>query len=126
MVVYHEISRRKVTGGRYRLARKKRLGNMGSLPTLTKVGNFKPKFKREKGGSLKQILLSTNKINVTNQKTKKTQTTEIVTVVENPANRNFVRRNIITRGTVLETKLGKVRVTSRPGQEGTINGVLIS
>ena len=47
-------------------------------------------------------------------------------VVENPANRHFVRRNIMTKGTVIETEKGKARITSRPGQDGTINAVLIS
>ena len=59
-------------------------------------------------------------------KTKKIQKTEVLTVVDSPANRNFIRRNIITKGSILETKLGKVKVTSRPGQEGMLNGVLIS
>ena len=51
--------------------------------------------------------------------------TDIVNVVENPANPHLVRRNIITKGCVVETKLGKAKVTSRPGQEGSVNGVLI-
>ena len=126
MVVYQKRSKRKSTGGRYRSSEKKRLANMGSIPTLTKVGNVKIKIKREKSGSLKSAILSTNQINVINPKTKKAEKTEVVTVIESPANRNFVRRNIITKGTILETKLGKVKVTSRPGQEGTLNGILIS
>jgi len=36
-----------------------------------------------------------------------------------------VRRNIITKGAILQTDLGKVRVTNRPGQEGVINGILV-
>ena len=126
MVVYQKHPKRKSTGGRYRFPEKKKLANMGSLPALTKVGERKAKAKREMGGNSKTTLLSINKINVINPKTKKSQVTEVVTVVESPANRNFIRRNIITKGTVLDTKLGKVRVTSRPGQEGTLNGVLIS
>ena len=50
---------------------------------------------------------------------------KITAVVENPANRHFVRRNIITKGTVIETEKGKARITSRPGQEGVINAILI-
>ena len=125
MVVYQKHSKRKITGGRLISARKKRLANMGSRPTLTKVDKRKVKVKRQAGGSLKFFLLSTDKINVMNQKTKKSQITDIIAVLENPANRHFVRRNIITRGAIIETKLGKVKITSRPGQEGTVNGVLI-
>ncbi len=126
MVVYQERSKRKVTGGRYRVYRKKRLANTGSVPALTKVGERIVRIRRGQSGSIKQLLLSANKINVINPKTKKSQITEVVTVVESPSNRQFIRRNIITKGTILETKLGKVKVTSRPGQEGTLNGVLIS
>ncbi len=126
MVVYQKRSKRKVTGGRYITSEKKRLANVGSLPAFTKVGKRSVRTKRHKGGESTQFLLAADKINVMNPKTKKSQVTEVVTVTESSANRNFVRRNIITKGTILETKLGKVKVTSRPGQEGTLNGVLIS
>jgi small subunit ribosomal protein S8e len=126
MVIYQKTSKRKVSGGRYQKSEKKRLHNTGSIATLTKVGETKIKAKREIGGHIKHTLLSANKINVLNSKTKKSQVTEIVTVVESPSNRNFIRRNIITKGSIVETKLGKVKVTSRPGQEGTLNGVIIS
>ena len=125
MVVYQKRSKRKITSGRYRSSEKKRLDSVGSVPTLTKVGERKAKVKREMGGSAKNVLLAINKVNVTDPKTKKTQVTEVMTVVESPANRHFIRRSIITKGTILETKLGKVKVTSRPGQEGTLNAVKI-
>jgi small subunit ribosomal protein S8e len=76
------------------------------------------------GGNHKQAIISTNKINVADKKGKVTQT-EITNVVGNPANPQLVIRNIITKGALVETKLGKVRVTSRPGQEGALNGVLV-
>jgi len=46
-------------------------------------------------------------------------------VVENPANPNYVRRNIVTKGAVIETSEGRARVTSRPGQDGQVNAVLV-
>ena len=58
-------------------------------------------------------------------KTKKSSKAKINTVVDNPANRNFIRANILTKGTVVDTDKGKARITNRPGQEGTVNGVLI-
>jgi small subunit ribosomal protein S8e len=48
-----------------------------------------------------------------------------MTIAENPSNRNFARRSIMTKGTVIETSAGKARITNRPGQEGAINAVLI-
>lgn len=125
MVVYQEYSKRKISGGRYLPARKKRLANIGSAPALTKVGSKKLKSKRKMGGNAKTFFLSTNTINILNPKTKKIQQTDITAVLENPANRHFVRRNIITKGAILETKLGKAKVTSRPGQEGVVSGILI-
>jgi SSU ribosomal protein S8E len=50
---------------------------------------------------------------------------EIKNVVENPANPHYVRRNIINKGAVLETNMGKIKVTSRSGQNGALNGVLL-
>jgi len=125
MALSNERSKRKPSGGLYKAYRKKRLFNLASDPTFTKLGERKVKAKREKSGSLKFILLSADKVNILDPKTKKTQITEIVNVIENPANRNFVRRNIITKGSIVETKLGKARITSRPGQESNLNAILI-
>ncbi len=126
MAILQERSLRKISGGRYRNYRKKRLFNLGDFPTLTKVAQMKVKVKRERSGKLKHVLLSADRINIIDPKTKKTTVTEILAVVDSPANRNFIRRNIITKGTILETKIGKVKVTSRPGQEARLNGVLVS
>ena len=49
----------------------------------------------------------------------------MVTVVDSPADVNYVRRNILTKGAVVETDAGKVRLTSRPGKDGVLNGTLI-
>ena len=63
--------------------------------------------------------------NVFDKKSGKAKLVEIKTVVENPANRNFVRRNILTKGAIVETELGKAKITSRPGQQGFLNAVLL-
>ena len=70
-------------------------------------------------------MLSSNIINVYDKNEKKYKKSKIMTIVSNPANRHFVRRNILTRGAIVKTDLGNARITSRPGQEGTINGVLV-
>ena len=49
-----------------------------------------------------------------------------MTVRENASNPNYVQRNIITRGAILETDLGLVQVRSRPGQDGVINAVRVA
>jgi small subunit ribosomal protein S8e len=50
---------------------------------------------------------------------------EIKRVVENPAHVHYARRNVITKGAVIETSVGKAKVTNRPSQEGIINAILI-
>lgn len=117
-------SKRKVSGRRYHAARTKRKRELTRLPTLTHLDEKRLKQIRVKGGNIKQILLSVKEVNLTDKKGK-TRKAEVLNVLENPANPNLVRRNIITKGTIIETKLGKAKVTSRPGQEGTLNAVLV-
>jgi small subunit ribosomal protein S8e len=63
---------------------------------------------------------------VIDPKNNKTSKSEIISVVENKANIHYVRRNILNKGAIIETKLGKAKVTSRPGQIGKVNAVLLS
>lgn len=92
---------------------------------MTKIGERKIKIVRTRGGNKKVKVAADKKINVADPKTNEVKPAKIISVVENPANPHLVRRNIITKGAIVETDLGKVRVTSRPGQDGVINGVLI-
>ncbi|MFQ5474869.1 MAG: 30S ribosomal protein S8e [Candidatus Nanoarchaeia archaeon] len=118
-------SKRSASGGKYINARKKKQFELAREPTLTGLGEKRVKTVRKLGGSRKKLLLSNDVANVLDPKTKKATKSKILNIVENPANRNYVRRNIITKGTVIVTEKGKARVTSRPGQETTINAVLI-
>lgn len=118
-------SKRKVTGGLYKSYRKKRKFELVSNATLTKVGKLKIKKERIIGGNIKFRLLVADIVNVYNPNTKKYEKANIKTVIDNPANQHYVRRNIITKGAIVDTDKGKVRITSRPGQEGSLNGVLI-
>ena len=125
MAIWQGKSLRKPTGGRAKLNQNKRKAELGKSAAETKIGDRKVKKIRTKGGNEKIRLTNENKINVVNPKTNKVEIAEILNVVENSANIQFVRRNIITKGAVIETSAGKVKVTSRPGQHGVINGVLI-
>ncbi len=117
-------SKRKASGGRYTTARAKRKSELAGYAANTRVAERKVKVTRVLGGNIKRALLTENKVNVADKKGK-TTTTEIINVLENPANPNLVRRNVLTKGAIVETKLGKVRITSRPGQEIVVNGVLV-
>lgn len=125
MAIWQGKSLRKPTGARSKSNRNKRNMEFGRDPAETKIGDRKVKKIRTKGGNTKTRLSNDTNINVVDPKTNKVQVAEISTVVENTANTHFVRRNIITKGAVVETNLGRVKVTSRPGQDGMINGVLV-
>ena len=125
MSIVQKRSRSKSTGGRYKSVTK-RIANKGSLPAATLVAPLSKRVKRMRGGGAKEMLLACNKANVYDPSSKKTAVADIKSVIDNPANRNFVRRNILTKGAVIETSLGKARVTSRPGQQGFVNAVLVN
>jgi small subunit ribosomal protein S8e len=118
-------SKRSPTGAKYKASRKKKQYELGREPTLTFLAKRKLKRIRELGGHIKKVLLSEETANVVDPKTKKAFKAKIKNVVENPANRNYVRRNILTKGTIVMTEKGKAKITSRPGQEGTVNAILI-
>ncbi len=117
--------KRNAAGARYHAARSKKLYEMGNEPTLTRIGSRKRATDRIVGGRTKTRLLKEDTANVFDKKAKKYAKAKIKTVLENPANRHYVRRNIITKGTIIETELGRAVVTNRPGQEGVVNAVLI-
>ena len=105
--------------------RGKRAFEMGSDPAQTIVGEKRVSRKRGRGGKTKFAALSVNTVNVTDPSTGKSQKTEIRSVVKNPANVDYQRRGVITKGAVVETPLGQAIVTSRPGQHGIVNAVLL-
>jgi len=118
-------SKRKVSGSRYKQSRRKRAYEVARQPALTKLDKTRIKRIPVLGSNEKLRLLSTDTANVVDPKTGKSRTVKIKTILENPANRHYVRRNIMTKGTIIETEAGKARITSRPGQNSTVNAVLL-
>src|SRR3989338_8734880 len=97
-------SKLKSTGGRYHQFRTKRKQELAGFPAMTRLADKKKtRVNRTIGGHHKMSLIAVKKINVAD-KQGKTTSTDILTVIENPANPNLVLRNIITKGTVVETK----------------------
>jgi small subunit ribosomal protein S8e len=126
MAVSHAKDLRKATGGRKRKARDKQKAELGSLPTNTTIWKESEKeLKRTRGGNHKVKLRYADKANVYDPKTKKYQLVALRTEKENPANRNFARMNILTKGAIVDTDIGTVKITSRPGQHGVVNAVLL-
>ncbi len=127
MSVWHGgLHKKKPSSGRRHAYRKKRRFEQGSFPIETTLSERKPKVSRGRGGTIKRKLISTKFACVTDKKTGKTQKVEITRVVRNPANVDYNRRGVITKGALVETSLGVARITSRPGQDGVLNAVLAS
>ncbi|MFX1514829.1 MAG: 30S ribosomal protein S8e [Promethearchaeota archaeon] len=117
---------RKSSGGRYHVAIKKKKRDLARPAAQTNLGKTRKKFVRTRGGNRKIRLQSCLYANISSLKKRTTEKIEIEDVIENPANRDFARRKIITKGAIIRTKKGNARVTSRPGQNGTVDAVLIT
>ena len=93
------------------------------MPAETEVDEPRFQIIDARGNGEKRRARATNVASVATGS--ETVEAEIEDVVENPANPNYVRRNIVTKGAVIQTSEGRARVTSRPGQTGQVNAVLL-
>ena len=128
MAQWHGISRRKSSGGRLKRPssyRGKRRTEISSEKQFTMIGDTSRKVYRKRSGSQSVRVLFDTTINVADKNTGKVIQATLQSVSENAADPNFVRRNIMTKGAVVETDKGPVRITSRPGSHGVLNGVLL-
>ena len=123
---YHKPYNKKVssgTGGKRRKIRDKKLAHYGGVFAATKVSDTEVRRKtRSRGGSRKNKLKKAAFVNVvTKNGVKKAK---IIGVLESH-NPEYVRQNVITKGAVLNTDIGKVKVTNRVGQDGIVNGIIV-
>ena len=125
MAITQRRSKRKSTSGLYKKIRKKKKKDFGSDFFPIKIGKERKKLVKGLSRIKKQRILQTDKVNVTDTSTGKTQITKILDVKENPANPHFVRMGIVTKGAIIETELGLAKVISRPGQHGVVNALLV-
>ena len=126
----HRKSRTKRSGnGKRKLKfRDKKRSEIGNYFTATKMADAKAKgnvlkLVRARGGGGRMVLKQAAMANVLTKDGYKNL--KVKGVLESPDNRNFARQNIITRGTIINTDLGKAVVTNRPGREGSINARLL-
>lgn len=115
--------KRKRTGGRKRPIRKKRKDQLGRQPTETQVGERTLRVIDSRGSEKKIRALRADTASVAEGGEVASATIE--GVEDNPANPNYARRNIITKGAIIRTSEGTARVTSRPGQDGQVNAVAV-
>jgi small subunit ribosomal protein S8e len=109
-------------------ARKKKSRFFGRPAADTQLGDDSRKSVRVRGGGVKVKLMRAKFANVLVEG--KHVRCEVTWVANNPASRDLTRRNIITKGAVVDVKgpdgaAFKARVTSRPGQVGVLNAVKV-
>ena len=115
----------KRTGGRIKPSRNKKRYEQGREASETTDGE--PRFQTidSRGNGTKTRALSTNVVQVADGA--ETVHGKILGVEDNPANVNYKRRNIITKGAIITVEVDgeeqTARVTSRPGQDGQVNAV---
>lgn len=123
---YHENYEGKVskgTGGKKVKFSDKRLVHAGGTFTATKLSEKEELKKiRTGGGNSKVKIRKTQFVNVPSEKgTKRVKITNVI----KGNTPDFTRQNIMTKGAIVQTEMGKVRITSRPGQHGVLSGVLV-
>jgi len=116
---------RKITGGKYKKQRKKKLYERDMQARVVKLAEIKTKSLKTRGGHEKIVLLSANIANIIDKKTGRAKKARIKNVLETPSNKFLARQNILIKGAVIETDAGKARITNRPSQEGNVQAVLI-
>ncbi len=114
----------KFTGGRLKPARMRRKSEIDRYPNEPILGRDSIVPRRVRGGNLKLALKHIEFLNVNDRENKKTIKTKIIKVVKNPANKDYERRGVLSKGAFVETELGVARIISRPGQNGSINAIL--
>jgi small subunit ribosomal protein S8e len=126
MAISQRRPRRKASGGRYTKDRSKKLYELGNGPTNPKIGKKKVIITKAKYGLKKTRVHSNDMMNLYDPKTKTYKMVKMLNEIENNADVDLARRNILTKGAIIVTEQGKAKITSRPGQAGTVNGVLLS
>jgi small subunit ribosomal protein S8e len=116
---------RKISGGKYHPFRKKKKHALPGIPRKVKLSERKAKTIRGLGGNTRTVLLSEKYANVMDPKTKKSKKALIKNVLETPSSRFLARQNILVKSAIIETDLGKARITNRPSQEGNVQAILL-
>lgn len=125
MALWQGESKRKPTGGRLVASHGKRKFEIGREKQFTRIGEQTLKQYHGAGGSVKVGMLSAQYANVVDRKTNTVKKVKILTVKSNPSDPNYVQRNIMNKGATISTEIGDAVITSRPGQDGAVNAVLL-
>jgi len=116
-------SGRKTSGGRYKKPKKKKLTGRQGQARIVKIGDTKTKLLQGRGKTQKLVSFLNNIVNVMVKGKAKKST--IKNVLETPSNIFLARQNVLIKGAIIETELGKAKITNRPSQEGNVQAKLI-
>ncbi|HXG06633.1 MAG TPA: 30S ribosomal protein S8e [Nitrososphaera sp.] len=119
------LAARKPTGGRKIPMRGRRKFEIDRYPNEAVVGTTQVTVRRTRGGNIKAAFKTAEFANVVDKESRKVSKVKILKVNKNPANRDYERRGVISKGAIIETENGPALITSRPGQDGVVNAVLI-
>ncbi len=119
------LAGRKLTGGRKIAARGRRKFEIDRYPNEAVVGPTQIVVRRIRGNNVKAAFKTAEFANVIDQDAKKVTKSKILKVTKNPANRDYERRGVISKGAMIETESGAAVVVSRPGQDAVVNAVLV-
>ncbi|KUO80242.1 MAG: 30S ribosomal protein S8e [Vulcanisaeta sp.] len=124
---YQGRDSKKPSGGyRARPYKVKRKALGGGPPTNTALSDTEVRrIIRVFGGNTKVKAVAVQYANLYIPSERKAVKVRIVRIVETPANRELAKRQVIVKGAIIETERGRAVVTSRPGQDGIVNAVLI-
>ena len=119
------LAGRKLTGGRKVAMRGRRKFEIDRYPNEAVVGPTQIVVRRIRGNNVKAAFKTAEFANVIDKESKKVTKSKILKVGKNPANRDYERRGVISKGAVIETENGTAVVVSRPGQDAVVNAILI-
>ena len=119
------LSKRKNTGGKTTAFRGRFASEKNRYPSETVLGDDNVYPESVRGNISKNRLRASSFANVSDSSIGNTVKSKIASVKTNPASRDYSRRGVITKGSIIVTDLGEAKVISRPGQHGIVNAVLI-
>lgn len=127
MVLWQGKDNKKPSGGirrpAFKVKKKAQLSGESTLTRLSTRDNVVTE--RVRGGNIKRRAKTISYAIVIDKKTGKAKKERILNIIETPSNREYARRNIITKGAIIQVESGKAQVTSRPGQDGIVNAILL-
>ena len=130
MVEWRQKSKRKKTGGINHSvdAKTKSLSDRGGNFTKTTVSEKDQRYKDTTRGGNSKIKLKNAQFALVS-KGNSTRKLKVLDVLENSADKHFVRQKLITKGAIISVddngEQVKAKVTSRPGQSGLVNAIIV-